>query len=387
MPIVLIIALILFAGVASFWLAWRFQWPTVPLLLFCGAALSKVLPALPWGVFSPIIGLAIALVFFEGGRSLGARPLGHRHLVSHLVAIGPKVGWLLMAGLAHLLLGLPATLALLLGSLLMIQSPYSVRPFVERLGGKEDMADVLCWESYILSCIGCAWSVLMFLIVKAHAEHPSLMTTLALTLKVLVVGLALGAISAWLMLLIIRKQWAPPNLQPCLCLSLCLLNFGVAQAIFAGAGLVASGIMGYGIAGRDPETIGDLGSHLQTLFVGTAGVTMGIYVPLASLANAPLPRVVFAFSLVLLVRPILAYLGARKAGLSKAENRLLRLTAPRGVLTLGITVHLSQLLNQLGSPQALELIPIVYWCVLISILVPWLVPTLWPGFLRPAEPK
>lgn len=385
MPIVLIIALVLFAGVASFWLAWRLNWPTVPLLLLCGAALGHVLPPLPWAVFSPIIGLAIALVFFEGGRNLGTRSLGHRHLVSHLVAIGPKVGWLLMAGLAHLLLGLPATLALLLGSLLMIQSPYTVRPFVERLGGKEDMADVLCWESYVLSCVGCAWSVLMFLIVKSHAEHPSLVTTLVLTFKVLAVGLVCGGVSAWFMLLIIRNQWAPRHLQPCLCLSLCLLNFGLAQTLFAGAGLVASGLMGYLIAGRDPETIGDLGSHLQTLFVGTAGVTLGVYVPLAGLAQDPLPRIAFAFSLVLLVRPLLAYLGARKAGLTRSENRLLRLTAPRGVLTLGITVHLTQLLHDSGNPEALSLIPIVYWSVLISILGPWLVPTLWPRFLSPGE--
>ena len=383
MPVVLVIALVLFAGVAAFWLAWRFQWPSVPLLLLCGATLSHVLPALAWSDFSPIIGVAIALVFFEGGRSLGARPLGHRHLVSHLVAIGPKVGWLLMAGLAHLLLGLSGTLALLLGALLMIQSPYTVRAFVERLGGKEDMADVLCWESYILSCIGCAWSVLMSLIIRSHAEHPGLVATLVLTLKVLGVGLAFGVVSAWVSLWIVRKQWAPPHLIPCLSLSLCLLNFGLAQAVFPGAGLVASGIMGYRIAGRNSEFIGDLGSHLQTLLVGTAGITLGIYIPLVNLAQDWLPRVAFAFSLVLLVRPTLAYLGSRKAGLSRSENLLLQMAAPRGVLTLGITVHLCQLLDKLGSPQALELIPIVYWCVLISILVPWVVPSFFPRFLEP----
>lgn len=382
MPAVLIIALVLCAGVASFWLAWRLRWPAVPLLLLSGAALSHVLPPLSWKVFSPIIALAIALVFFEGGRSLGSRTLRHRHLVSHLVAIGPKVGWLLTAGLAHLLLGLPATPALLLGALLMIHSPYSVRAFVERLGGQEDMADVLCWETHILSCVGCAWSVLMFLILRSHAEHPNLLTTLALTLKVLAVGLGFGVVSAWVMLLIVRKQWAPPHLQPCVCLSLCLLNFGLAQAVFAGAGLVASGIMGYGVAGRARETIGELGSHLLTLFVAGAGITLGIYIPLANLAQNWLPRVAFAILLVLLVRPLLAYLGARKAGLSQSENRLLQLTAPRGVLTLGITVHLSQLLNDLGIPDALELIPIVYWCVLVSILGPWMVPTFFPGYLR-----
>ncbi len=380
------IGLVLFAGVGSFWLGWLLNLPAVPLLFLSGAALSPFLPALSWQGFSPLVGVAIALVFFEGGRSLGARPLAHRHLVSHLVAIGPKVGWLLMAGLARLFLGLPTTLALLLGALLMIQSPYTVRPFVERLRGKEDMADVLCWESYVVSCIGCAWSVLMFLIIKVNGEHPGLVTTLVLTVKVLGVGTLMGWLSAWMLLFILRRGWAPPELQPCLCLALALLNFGLAQALFNGAGLVASGLMGYRMADGDAEGVGDLGSHLQTLLVGVAGVALGLFLPLSLLAQEPLPRLAFAFSLVLLVRPLLAYLGARKAGLSRSQNRLLQLVSPRGVLTLGITVHLTQQLSELGHSEALSLIPIVYWCVLVTILVPWLVPLVVPSFLRESPP-
>lgn len=381
------IGLVLFAGVGSFWLGWLLSLPAVPLLFLSGAALSLLLPPFGWHAFSPLIGVAIALVFFEGGRNLGARPLAQRHLVSHLVAIGPKVGWLLMAGLARLFLGLPTTLALLLGALLMIHSPYTVRAFVERLRGQEeDLADVLCWESYVVSCIGCAWSVLMFLIIKANGEHPGLVTTLVLTVKVLGAGALVGWLSAWTLLLVLRRGWAPPALQPCICLSLALLNFGLAQALFNGAGLVASGLMGYRMAGRDAEGVGDLGSHLQTLLVGMAGVALGVFLPVSLLAQNPLPRVAFALSLVLLVRPLLAYLGARKAGLSRSQNRLLQLVSPRGVLTLGITVHLTQQLNELGHSEALSLIPIVYWCVLISILVPWLVPLVLPNFLRDSTP-
>ena len=379
------IGLVLFAGIGSYWLGWSLNLPVVPLLFLSGAALSQLLPPLPWETFSPLIGVAIALVFFEGGRGLGSRSLVHRHLVSHLVAIGPKLGWLLMAGLAHLLLGLPATLTLLLGALLMVQSPYTVRPFVQRLGGEEDMADVLCWESYVVSCVGCAWSVLMFLIIKANGEHPSLVTTLVLTLKVLGAGVLMGWLSAWVLLLILRRGWAPAFLQPCLCLSLALLNFGLAQALFSGAGLVASGLMGYRMAAHQGEAVGELGSHLQTLLVGMAGVALGLFLPLSMLTIDALPRIVFAFSLVLLVRPVLAYLGARKAGLSRSQNRLLRLVSPRGVLTLGITVHITQQLNELGHSEALKLIPSVYWCVLITTLGPWLIPTLIPRFLA-AEP-
>ncbi len=79
-PEILIIALILNVGVFATWLAWRLQLPSIVVLLVCGSRLGRALvPPLSHANLESalpiLLGSSVALIYCDGGRSLGRRPL------------------------------------------------------------------------------------------------------------------------------------------------------------------------------------------------------------------------------------------------------------------------------------------------------------------------
>ena len=73
--VLLLIAGVAVAGVAAQWLGWRFRLPSILVLLAFGLAIGPgfgwVKPSRILGeVLSPAIGMAVAIIVFEGGLNL-----------------------------------------------------------------------------------------------------------------------------------------------------------------------------------------------------------------------------------------------------------------------------------------------------------------------------
>ena len=78
--ILLLIAGVAVAGVIAQWLGWRFRVPSILALLAFGLVIGPVFgwvrPSLILGdVMSPAIGMAVAIIVFEGGLNLNLREL------------------------------------------------------------------------------------------------------------------------------------------------------------------------------------------------------------------------------------------------------------------------------------------------------------------------
>ncbi|MBV8397576.1 MAG: sodium:proton antiporter, partial [Acetobacteraceae bacterium] len=89
------------AGLASQWLAWWFRLPAIVLLfgvgLAVGPGLQLIHPSQVAGpAMKPLVGLAVAIVVFEGGLSLNFRDLkAAGEGVVRLTGIALPVNWVL----------------------------------------------------------------------------------------------------------------------------------------------------------------------------------------------------------------------------------------------------------------------------------------------------
>lgn len=375
MNALLALGLICTLAVFCFWVAERYRLPAILLLLAGGALLGwavghdvshhyldRLLPGL--------LGSSLALLFFDGGRKLASLPLGEdRSLVMHLVGWGAKLGWVSMTLLARFLLGLPATEAALCGGVLMLSAPYVIDDLSERLEGGARISLILHWEAFLLSCLGAVWTVLMFGAVEVQSGEPSIPVLIWTTLLNAVVGLLAGLVGTAVLRLARRDM--PRDLREPLAVALTFLCFGLSQSVYWGSGLMAAITFGY-LAKEDrlPEQAHSFWQSLRVLMVGMLGVCMGVLLPWPTLFENWPTRLLFALLVVGVVRPLLVAVGARH-GVSRREKLILSLSWPRGVMMLAAATLIAQRLEHLGYQNAPRLIPIAYWVLVVSVLVPW----------------
>src|SRR5262249_43975293 len=118
-------------------LAARFRLPAIVLLLPVGFGaghfISELNPQKTLGsAFSPLVGLAVALILFDGGLDLQFRDLeGHnQRVVRRLVYLGIPITWAGAALLAWPLLGLSRNATIMLGAILIVSGPTVVAPLL-----------------------------------------------------------------------------------------------------------------------------------------------------------------------------------------------------------------------------------------------------------------
>ena len=102
LPLVAVIVL----GVASQWIAWRLQLPSILLLLIVGFLVGPVAglidpDAMFGNLLRPVVSMGVAVILFEGGLSLKFADLrGNGSVVPLLVTLGLICTWAIVTVVA-----------------------------------------------------------------------------------------------------------------------------------------------------------------------------------------------------------------------------------------------------------------------------------------------
>src|SRR5665213_984784 len=130
-----LLLIVLAAGLASQWLAWRIKVPVIVVLIAVGLLLGPVTGVvtlrMPPQELTGLIGLGVSIILFDGGMALKLgefRRVGHG--VSRLTILGPPLAWLFGSVAAHYLGGLSWPVALVLGSILVVTGPTVILPLL-----------------------------------------------------------------------------------------------------------------------------------------------------------------------------------------------------------------------------------------------------------------
>ncbi len=376
--------LILAVGTLAAFVAQKIRIPDVAVFLVAGILLGPQTTGLvniPAGsALNEIIVLfGASYILFDGGAALRFAVLKQVWITIVLLATVGVVITAAITGLAaHLVLGLPLIVALLLGATLSSTDPATLIPIFRQVSIRERVAQTVISESAFNDAMG---AILTFsiLAVATGTSGFSLSRSLFALVEQSVIGIVAGLTFGYLAaLLIAHERWAfLAEYAPVVTL------VAVIGAYFAASGLHASGFMAvfvFGVVLGNKESFGfrmEPGeaqrldefvlttSFIMRLFIFTL---LGAQLDFAEIGRYGVPAVVVVAVLMLIARPAAVFLCAlpdRRARWDAKELLFMCWTRETGV----IPAALAGLLLGARAPGATAIASVTFVAILMTILI------------------
>lgn len=372
------IALVLVLGAGSQWLAWRTRVPVIIVLtvvgLIMGPGLHILQPAKQFGdALGTIVGLAVAVVLFDGGLNLRFYELRHAAVgVRRLVYFGVPLSFAFYSLATHYVAGLSWPSAAVFGAIIVVTGPTVILPLLRQAKLTRRVASYLKWEAIINDPIGALLAVLVFeyfLYSTGGGFSPIVVWDLG---RAVLAGGVCGGGIAYLLGRAFRRHAVPEYLGLPITLALVIGAFVAANAVQAEAGLLAVTVMGIVMGNMHLPNIEEMRRFKEYLTILMVSI---IFILLtASLEPRVLGQLRWGGGLliavvVLLARPLAVWLATLGAGMPVRERLLLAWIAPRGVVAVATVGVLAPRMLDAGFADADLLVPLMFVLVFATVLV------------------
>lgn len=384
--LVLAFAIIGVLGVGAQWIAWRFNLPAIVLMAIAGVLAGPVLklftpPDAPPGAppmemlfgefYRPIIGIAVAVILFEGGLTLNFSEIrGLTKGVRRLVFPGAPIAWFLGAVAAYLIGGLSWQTALLFGGVMVVTGPTVIIPLLRQSKLNQRPATLLKWEGIINDPIGALLAVLVyeFLVIGElhHTTSELISSIIVASILALAFGYAVGRFAATSF----HRGWVPEYLKPPLLLVLVLACFEIANLLQEEAGLLAVTAMGVTIANSRIASIDDLRlfkENIAVLLVSGVFIILTANLTFESMRMLDWSSFWFIVAMLFVVRPVTVFISTIGAGLPWKERLLVGWIAPRGIVAVAVSSFFGASLMAEGYIDGEKLIPLAFAMVFATV--------------------
>lgn len=358
-------------------IASRFKIPGIILLLpvgFAAGALTvTVNPDQLFGsAFSPMVGLAVALILFDGGLDLKFEELeGHsRMVVRRLVLIGVPVTWAAVAAMASVIFGLSTKMSVLVGAILIVSGPTVVAPLLSVARPGRRLTTILGWESTVIDPIGAIISVLCFeAISSGAAPHITVLLRFVARIGIGLAGAAIGTGILWFLLSKLRLSGV---LATEATIATVIVVAAVCNAYREDTGLVAAIAMGVALANLRGVPSPEDRPFFRTivhLIIGLLFISISATVTPESLRGLFWRTVALVAFMVLVVRPALAAIATLRTDLTRNERIYVGMMDPRGIVAASTAATFAEPLSRSGIAGAKELLPITFLAIVGTVTV------------------
>src|SRR5688572_18902121 len=314
--------------------------------------------------------LALVLVLFSDAISIDTRALRKQRALTLLV-VGP--GTLIVAALiaiaGHVLLGLTAAHAAILGAVLASTDPVLLRTVLRHGRLPEATRLALRAESGMNDAVLLPIVVIAMLLVSPEAGE----TTASLSRSVIglfLLGPVVGALVGWIgIVTLVRVRdsiGVRRDYESLYALGMAFTAFAVAESV-GGSGFLAAFAAGLLIAAQDLELCDcflEFGEASAEMFLLLTFVAFGAALLWTGLDVADGRTLAFAV-IALIVRTAVLYPVLARAGLDRRSRRLIAWLGPRGLSSLLLVL----LPVFAGMPGAAGLFAVTCLVVLLSVIV------------------
>jgi len=390
------ITIIIALGMAAQWLAWRFQVPSILLLLLfgflAGPVFGVVLPDQLFGeLLFPIISISVAIILFEGGLGLSFSELAKvGREVRNLIFIGTFVTWILIAAAAYFILKMDLSLSVLLGAILVVTGPTVIGPMLRHMKLKHKVASILKWEGIVIDPIGATLAVLVFEVIIAGGIHEAISGTIFGILKTLALGVSLGAVGAWVLAFFLKRYLLPDFLQSPVALMMVLIVFSVSNFFQPESGLLAATCLGVFLANQKSvsvKRIVEFKENLRVLLISGLFIVLASRLTLEEIIKIDFRVFIFLGILIVFVRPLAIFISTLRSKLQWKEKLILAWMAPRGIVAAAVASVFAFDLMQHGYPDAAELIPTTFMVIVGTVFIYGITTTWFAQWLGLAIPN
>jgi NhaP-type Na+/H+ or K+/H+ antiporter len=339
------LAFLVFAGIASQWIAWRFKIPAIALLLIVGLIAGPlsgfVVPAEDFGdIYKPAITLAVAIILFEGGLTLNFKEISETSkAVRRIVIIGAPLTWIFGTLAGHYIGGLSWLTATILGAILIVTGPTVIMPLLRQAKLEPRSASLLRWEAIINDPLGALFAVISFelFLVFNNVHNPeTLVFDVILALIVAVPG-------AWLLakaiVWLFTHGHIPEFLKAPFLLTVVVSASAATNMILEEAGLLTVTVLGVVLANSRMSNLNEMKRFKETV---TIILVSAVFILLTASLNVDTfksfgPQVFgFVLAVLFLVRPLAILIATMNTGTTWQERALVAMIAPRGIVAVAI---------------------------------------------------
>lgn len=375
MYIATFVLIVLSAGLASQWLAWRLRLPGIVVLIGAGLLLGPVSGVIDLSVsqieFTKLIGLGVAIILFEGGMNLKFgefRRVGRG--VSRLTLLGPPIAWLLGAVFAHYILELSWPVATVLGAILVVTGPTVITPLLRQARLNKESASLLKWEGIVNDPVGVLFAVLTFqYFTLADSSWVGIVTGLG---KALLSAGIIGGAGGWLTGWLYKRGSVPEHLKAPMLMVLVLIAYWWSNLIQHEAGLLTVTVMGLVIGNMDlveREPLRDFKENLTIVLLSVLFVVIPSQLKFSQLELINWQVLLFTIVVLFVVRPLSIWLSTIGAPVRKNDKILLSWIAPRGIVAAATASIFGPALVRSGYEGAEALLPICFFIIILTVIL------------------
>lgn len=365
-------------GVGAQWLAWRFRLPSIVLMLAAGLLAGPLtgwfLPDRDLGeIWRPLIGLAVAVILFEGGMTLEYHRLGDaRGAVQRLVYLGAPIGWALSSTALVLATGISWESAVVFGGVMVVTGPTVIAPMLRQAKLAPRPAQVLQWEAIVNDPIGVLIAVLgLEVVMVLHAQLP-----LAGALRILTVGIGfaaiVGAAAGYGIAMAFRRAWVPEYMKVPVLFALVVVVFALTDSVLHETGLLAVTIMGLVLANAGLPSYTELHrfkEHVTLLLVSGVFILLAASLDLSTLSGLNWHVILFVVLVIAVARPLQVLIPLIGSSLPMNERLLVASTGPRGVVMVSVSGLFGAKLVEVGIADGAYIAPLAFALVVATVLV------------------
>jgi NhaP-type Na+/H+ or K+/H+ antiporter len=373
----LTVGLALAAGVIAQVIARHISMPGIVVLLVAGVLLGPdvaniIRPDQLGSALQVLVGFAVAVILFEGGMNLDIRRLRAEALaIRRLVTYGAVISGVGATLATRFIMGWDWRLSAVFGALMIVTGPTVVTPLVRRLRLKEPVSTILQAEGVLIDPIGALIAVVTLELL--YAENTTLAAsaqTAAIVLGIgAIVGLAGGLVTGFLLR---RKHLVPEGMENILVLGFAVSIFQLAEAVHHDSGLTSVVIAGMVVGNlhtRARRELFEFKEQLTVLMIGLLFVLLAADVRLGQVVALGWPAVLTVLALMVIVRPVQAFLCTAGSSLTLQQRAFLAALAPRGIVAAAIASLFAQQLVERGVAEGAALQAMAFVVIAMTVTI------------------
>lgn len=375
------LTVILALGTGLQWLAWKLKQPSITFLLGAGFLAGPVFGIIDVDVvfghtLFPIVSLAVSVILFEGGLSLGLSEYKWvRSAVRRLLLIGVPVTWLLAGWAAYMILGVNGYLAALLGAILTVTGPTVIIPLLRSFEMEDEVRSILKWEGILVDPLGALLSVVAFevlLTVSQGDYNIHFWEILLVFVKTILIGGGIGFAIAAALIFFFRREWIPEFLHNPMVLSLVLLSYATSNYFQKESGLLTVTVMGFVMANQKYTMVRhviEFKENLRVLLISTIFIILSARIDLSIFYAIGWEAVLYVLVLIFVVRPASVFISTLGVKINFREKIFFAFMAPRGIVAAAVSTVFALELGLLGMENTGIIESVVFLVIVVTVNV------------------